>query len=310
NLYILTVADIRGTSPHVWNAWKGRLLDELFHSTTRVLRLDQGAPLELEARIHDAQADALEQVDSKSIEPDVVHRYWASLPQDYFLRHSASEIAWHATVLAQASAISLPIVSIRHDAALKADLIFVYAAESELLLSVVTSALTRLKFNIADARLQQSNTGFALYTFIALASNSDNTRDLDVLRRQLRDLIVAGEHEYTGVTQRLSRTQKHFPIATNVNFTDSSAHYTVMEIVAQDQPGLLHRVAHCLLQCKVRLINAKIATYGERVEDVFFISDRDGEPVNDTQQRNCLSQKIKQALDPALPVQEQKVAGL
>ena len=90
---------------------------------------------------------------------------------------------------------------------------------------------------------------------------------------------------------------KHFPIETKVSFLqfDSEAH-TVMEVVAQDQPGLLHRVARCLLTCKVRLVTAKIATFGERAEDVFFITDRDGLPVTNPQQQRCLEKEIQQAL--------------
>ena len=121
--------------------------------------------------------------------------------------------------------------------------------------------------------------------------------DLKTLQQRLRELILSSSGEKPAVGKRLSRTLKYFPIETTINFSDGSAgRYTVMEVVAQDQPGLL--------------LNAKIATYGERVEDVFFISNRDGEPVTDPEQRDCLTQRIRAALDLTDVETTQKVASL
>ena len=94
----------------------------------------------------------------------------------------------------------------------------------------------------------------------------------------------------------MTRTMKQFPIETRVRFDSTQSAHTVMEVIAQDQPGLLHRVARCLWICKVKLVTAKIATFGERAEDIFIITDRDGNPVNDVRTRDCLSSRIHDAL--------------
>ncbi|MDH3466880.1 MAG: hypothetical protein OES26_13410, partial [Gammaproteobacteria bacterium] len=115
------------------------------------------------------------------------------------------------------------------------------------------------------------------------------------LRRQLLEPHPLGGGT---VTLTLPRTLKHFPIDTRVTFSDpADAQYTTMEVMAQDRPGLLYHVSKALLHCKVRLLSAKITTFGERAEDVFFIVDRDGELVSDAKQRECLTASIHAALD-------------
>jgi len=298
NLYLLTVADIRGTSPHVWNAWKGRLLEQLHAATTRALRLGQVTPDAVDARIEDIKHEALALVNPKVASPDVVRQYWSNMPQDYFLRHNARELAWHIEHIAATSALQLPLVVVRPDPDIDANSILVYAPDVEPLLTVVTAALAKQHLNVAEARLHVTPGGFALYTFVALTSDADTLgrQDPASLQQRLRESMLAGESHIELPQPRISRTLKHFPINTRVTFSDGSKHYTAMEVVAQDQPGLLHRVAKCLWQCKVRLVTAKIATYGARAEDVFFITDRDGDPVSDAAQLRCLSESIQVAL--------------
>ncbi len=309
NLYLLTIADIRGTSPHVWNAWKGRLLEELYVSTSRVLRRGHGEPIRIEDRIGDVKSEVLANIADKRLSPQLVEEYWSALADDYFLRHDAHNIAWHIKEIAAASAIDLPLVAIRHDPRLEANVFLIYAPEGDDLLNAVTGGFERMKLNIVDARLHTTSSGFALYTFVALEENvsdSDDPEYLASLKQRLRAQIRDPSQIQRPRPIQLSRTMKHFPIQTRVTFSDSGgATHTVMEVVAQDQPGLLHRVAGCLLQCKVRLVTAKIATLGERAEDVFFITDRDGEAVSDTRQLDCLKSRIEEALavtrEPAAP---------
>ncbi len=300
NLYLLTVADIRGTSPHVWNAWKGRLLEELYVATTRVFRRGHGEPLHIKDRIADFKKEALKRIDQHALTEERIRRYWGSFSDDYFLRHDTQSLVWHVNEIASTAAIDLPLVAARHDPQLEANVFLIYAPDSEPLLSTVTGGFERMNLNIVDARLHHSASGFALYTFVALEEHTTEAYDadhLDALKTRLRTLIMNPRAEQEPRPVRLSRTMKHFPIETRVTFTDSPrGTHTVMEVVAQDQPGLLHRVARCLWQCKVRLVTAKIATLGERAEDVFFITDRDGNPVDDPQQRDCLQNRIHEAL--------------
>ena len=297
NLYLLTVADIRGTSPTVWNAWKGKLLEELYVTATHALRLGKGEPIRIEDRIKDSKNEAKKFIDTKLTSIENANEYWSSLSNDYFLRYSAKELAWHVNAIAETRAIDLPLVSIRRDSDLDASVFLIYAAESDLLLSTVTGAFEVLDLNITDARIHNTLSGFAIYSFVVLGTQRYNqTENLSELQNELRRLVLNPKIERKPKITRLSRTMKQFPIETEVSFDSTYSNHTVMEIIAQDQPGLLHRVARCLWSCKVKLVTAKIATFGERAEDVFFITDRDGRPVNDPITRDCLSVRIYDAL--------------
>ncbi len=300
NLYLLTIADIRGTSPHVWNAWKGRLLNDLYMVATQALRRGHAEPINLEQRIDDIKMEALALIDTNRILPDVVEQHWSSFPNDYFLRYTAAEVAHHVETIASTPAIELPIVEVRFDSNLDPNVFLVYAPETERLLTLVTGGFERMNLNIVDARIHATPAGFALYTFIALEQGDERASDagqLKNLQNRLRNQILNPPSDQPRKLVHLPRTLKHFPIETRVSFSQSpSGQHTVMEVEAQDQPGLLHQVARCLSGCKVKLVTAKIATYGERAEDVFFITDRDGNPVTQHVQQTCLAHSIQQAL--------------
>lgn len=297
NLYLLTVADIRGTSPNVWNAWKGKLLEELYVTATHALRLGKGNPIRVEDRIADAKGEAQNFINVKNTSIENTHQFWSALSNDYFLRYNAEELAWHVNSIADTRAIDLPLVAIRRVSEFDGHVFLIYAAESDLLLSTVTGAFEILNLSITDARIHNTLSGFAVYSFVVLDSQMHDAKDhLDDLRIRLRQLILNPKVERRPRSTRITRTMKQFPTETRVIFDSTQSSHTVMEVIAQDQPGLLHRVARCLWSCKVKLVSAKIATYGERAEDIFIITDRDGNPVSDKTIRNCLTDRIHDAL--------------
>jgi len=298
NLYLLTIADIRGTSPHVWNAWKGRLLEDLYHAATRSIRHGLSVPQDTSERVAGIQEAVRSQLSSRVVSEPRLESFWNSLPSDYFLRHSSDDLSWHVETIAASRAIDLPLVDVRFQPRLDALVFLIYAPESEHLLSLVTKGFERLNLNIADAKIHSTRSGFALYTFVALEealSDSLDKSHIAYLKSELRNRIIHDSEPDSDKVYRLPRKLKHFNIETHVEFSQST-HHTVMEVIALDQPGLLHRVSRCLLHCKVHLLTAKIATFGERVEDVFFITDRDGNPVTDTEQLECLRSNIIEAL--------------
>jgi len=298
NLYLLTIADIRGTSPHVWNAWKGRLLEDLYHAATRSIRHGLSVPQDTAERVADIREAVRSQLGERTVSRDQLESFWSALSTDYFLRHSADDLAWHVESIAASRAIDLPLVAVRFRPRLDALVFLIYAPESEQLLSLVTKGFERMNLNIADAKIHTTRSGFALYTFVALEEGLSEGVDkthIGHLKSQLRQRIIHDTEAESDKVYRLPRKLKHFNIETEVEFSQTS-HHTVMEVIALDQPGLLHRVSRCLLQCKVHLLTAKIATFGERVEDVFFITDRDGNPVTDAEQLECLRSSILEAL--------------
>ena len=303
HLYLLTIADIRGTSPHVWNAWKGRLLLDLYNAASRALRHGLANPVQLDDRIHDLKREALVNLARTSVDETEAEEHWAYLDPDYFLRHDAETVAWHTARIVKARLVDLPLVAARYHKDIGAAQFLVFAPDNENLLSVVAGGFDRQHLNIVDARVHATRSGMALLVFVALGRTGivlEDSQQISHYEERLRHEILNPHPERTPRKITMPRKLKHFPIDTHVNFAESlNRPYTAMEVIAQDRPGLLFRVSQALVKCKVRLVSAKVTTFGERVEDVFFIVDRDGTPVTDTKQRECLIQSIHAALDVA-----------
>ena len=306
NLYLLTHADIRGTSPKVWNAWKGQLLMELYQATSQALHRGEARPINEQAHVEDDKAQAIERL-QKQLGNDFtqelgerVQEFWSTLPNDYFIRNEPFYIAWHAASLCRASAIEQPIVSARFSERLEANMVFVFAAEAADLLTKVMLGFDELELNIIQAQLQASENGFALYSFNVTTSDQGALLDTDQLKKvefHLRQSILRPASDKLIARRSASRALKHFPIDTKILFSQSHPQYTVMEVIAQDQPGLLHNVALVLQRHKIKAVSAKIATFGERAEDVFFIQMPGGTPVLDEQVLATLEQALQDALN-------------
>lgn len=287
NLYLLTLADIRGTSPKVWNAWKGQLLLELYKATAKALSQGAAQPLNEEEHVRDDKIGALQRLDAQlganGYDANQVEEFWRTLPNDYFIRNEPYYIAWHAASLCQSQAISLPIISIRYSQRLEANMFFVFAPKSKRLLCQVTGAFDSLDLRIIEAQLQSSNNGLALYSFTAIAPDSELAEKDDYmqfLEQRLRSIILSQESDKAISRRSVSRALKHFPIQPRVSFTFNNPNHTAMEVIAQDQPGLLHNVALILRKHNIKLVSAKIATFGEKAEDIFFIQWQDHSAVS------------------------------
>ena len=299
NLYLLTFADIRGTSPKVWSEWKGKLLENLYNATSRRLRTGISGEMAVAERI-EARKVAIRKLMPRRMRGEILDQLWAQLDQEYFLRNGPGTGAWHAEVMASAGVIDLPLVSGRNRKDIAAMQLLVLAPETNQLLPIVTGSLDRLSLNILDARIHSTHSGLSLLAFIvADPGNASASKGwLSQTTDDLRNFLLSGQEPGKPTKRMLPRTLKQFSVKTMVSFSDAGAlGYTIMEIVSQDRPGLLYQVARALSECRVKLVSAKGSTVGERAEDTFFITDRDGNPVNTEQQQNCLVSRLKEALD-------------
>ena len=304
NLYLLTLADIRGTSPKVWNAWKGQLLLELYQTTRTALRRGVASPINAEEHVKDDKNAALalitEQLGEHAVDHTQVHQFWNTLPNDYFIRNEPYYIAWHTSSLIQSPAINTPLVSVRYSERLEANMFFVFAPETNQLLTQVTGAFDSLELNIIEARLQLSSNGYALYSFSAIVPETESAQKknyMAFLEQRLRALTLENDGRESVFRRHSSRALKHFPIQPRVLFSFNSSSYTTMEVIAQDQPGLLHNVAGIVAKHNLSLISARIATFGERAEDIFYIRRHDHTPVVDEGVLKDLEAQICEALD-------------
>lgn len=297
NLYLLTVADMRATSPKVWNDWKGKLLSDLYHHTSRALRRGIGAPIDADKKVRDIQIETRAFLSASQAE--AIDRLWALFDPDYFLRNSADALAWHARLLLEHSAAELPIVDGKSDQASGTTQFFICCPDSEELLSDVTAGFDQLRLNILDARVHRLTSNLVILIFVVMATQDEATlvSSHQKTAERLRGLILKPADPKLERRHPMGRALKHFPIETTVRFSSITQYpTTIMEVVAQDRPGLLLAVAKALLSCKIRLVTAKVATFGEKAEDIFYITDRDGQPINDPDLQSRLADQIKTSL--------------
>jgi [protein-PII] uridylyltransferase len=302
NIYLLTVADMRGTSPVVWTSWRGRLLSQLYVATTRALRRGIAQPLDLDAHIADLRREALARLKQRHVGGEVVQHFWDNLEPDYFLPYDAESLAWHAERIARTSSAELPVVATRYFPELGGSEFLFYTPDREDLFAIITGGFDRLNLSIQDARIHTLRNGFALDTFVVLdhaGQPVSDTRELARLERAMRDQLMHPQPGRELHAARLPRQLQHFPIATRVSFGQAmNKPHTIMEVTAQDRSGLLYQVALALKHCRVNLVAAKVATYGERAEDIFFVNTRENTPLSEEQQR-LLDAEIVLRLDPA-----------
>ncbi|MBP8141638.1 MAG: [protein-PII] uridylyltransferase, partial [Acidovorax sp.] len=161
-MYLLTVADIRGTSPKVWNAWKGKLLEDLYRATLRTLG---GRAPDAAAEIEARKREALVQL-ALSAQPFEAHKaLWATLDVSYFMRHEAADIAWHTRHLSRHVGTAKPIVRARQSLAGEGLQVLVYAPDQADLFARICGYFDRAGFSILDARVHTANNQYALDSF-------------------------------------------------------------------------------------------------------------------------------------------------
>ncbi len=292
-LYLLTVADIRGTSPKVWNTWKGKLLEDLYRMSLRVLG---GETPSADRELQNRQQEALATLRLYGLDKDVHEALWKNLDVGYFLRHDASEIAWQTRVLHEHVATEKPIVRCRLGPVGEGLQVVVYLPDRPDLFARICSYFDRKNFGILDAKIQTTRNGYALDSFVVSEPTfADNYRELISLIEHDLSHWLQGESDMPmPVKPRLSRLSRAFPITPTVNLQpDERGQYHLLSISASDRTGLLYSVASVLARYKVNLHTAKITTLGERVEDVFLV---DGPVLSNARTQIALESDLLDAL--------------
>ena len=270
-LYLFTVADIRGTSPKVWNAWKGRLLEDLYRATSRALG---GHAPDLHAEVQERQRDALIELALRT-QPFESHKaLWKTLDVGYFMRHDAVEIGWHTRMLSRHLGGQEPIVRARPSPVGEGLQVLVYTPDQPDLFARICGYFDRSGFSIQDARIHTTKIGYALDTFQVVATHlPDHYRELiNMIETELGQVIATAGPLPTPSRGRVSRRVRSFPVTPRVSLKpDEKGQRWLLNISASDRVGLLYSVALVLARHKIDLQLAKIATLGERVEDTFLI---------------------------------------
>lgn len=285
-LYLLTVADISGTSPKLWNSWKDRLLADLYVAARYVLRSGLEHPPHTQARADACRAKARGLLAAQDFDAVTVNRVWADFPEESFLRYQPEQIAWQTAGIAHASASTLPLVLATSESVRGGSEVFVYACDSDGLIAAVTATLDKLHLSVLEARVMTSKSGMSLDTFLVLDGHGRPLPDPTSVAEAL--VVVLRHTPYRAMPARrsLARTLKHFHIAPHIGFASgASIGSTQLSLVCSDRPGLLAAVTQVFREHRVRVHDARIATFGERVEDFFRISDENDRPLTTEAER-------------------------
>ncbi len=292
-LYLFTVADIRGTSPKVWNAWKGKLLEDLYRLTLRVLGGHTADPhVEVETR----KREALIQL-ALHAQPFGGHKaLWDTMDVGYFMRHDAADIAWHTRQLSRHVNSGKSIVRARLSPLGEGLQVLVYSPDQPDLFARICGYFEQRGFSILDARVHTANNRYALDTFqVTAQAMPDLYHELAsmVEAELVRAILQTGPLPAPG-KGRVSRRVRSFPITPRVSLQpDEKGQCWLLNISASDRVGLLYSIARVLARHRVNVQLAKINTLGERVDDTFLI---DGPELQENKAQIAIETELLEAL--------------
>lgn len=305
-LFTLTVADINGTNPDLWNAWRSSLLRHLYTETRRALRRGLTNPIAREDVISATKKAAAHLLEFRGFLDDELTDIWAARGDDYFLRERPEDVAWHTEAIADFDGGSQPLVLIKQSSEsliANATQIFVHTHAADNVFSKVCSALELLDLSINDARIYVGSDGATLDTFFVLRADGSPIDSAPETLRLIERSIISALTSSTASqsNQRMNRTLRSFLSPTEVTFIeDRNRNLTIMELSSPDRPGLLARVGHIMADNQISIQGAKIQTLGERVEDVFFLTTPEGDRLADDAVCDRLREQLCTALDTGL----------
>ncbi|MDP1524268.1 MAG: [protein-PII] uridylyltransferase [Rhodocyclaceae bacterium] len=272
-LYLLTVCDIRGTSPKVWNVWKAKLLEDLFRITLRYL---SGETVSQLGGLEERQEDARRLLRLRGLRPETEVPFWRELDTAYFLRHDSEEISWHTLTLYHRPSPETPVVRARMNPGGAGLQVMIYAHDQSELFARLCGFFARLGYTIVDAKIHTTRHNYALDSFVLLDTASDPRpyRDMiGLIDHDLAEHLIKSPPLSAPPRNRISRQVRHAALSPEVSVrADESRRQWNLSITAADRSGLLYDIARTLSRHGVTLHTAKIATLGERVEDTFLIS--------------------------------------
>ncbi|GAB6068573.1 [protein-PII] uridylyltransferase [Methylothermus subterraneus] len=298
-LYLLTVADIRGTHPTLWNAWRDSLLRELYLATRDRLRYGLEAP-DAAARAAETQRDTRALLLRLGLDAATVERVFAHFSAAYFLRGQPEECAWQALAIAQTPEHALPLVLLRPQNRRGSAEVFVYMRDRDAIFAQTAALLEQLGLTVLAARLETTQDGYVVNSFLVLERDGqpilDLSRQYQIVTR-LQRCLKDPRPSCFAIERRPNRRLRHFSIPTQVHFYPDAKHgRTMLELIAADRPGLLARVGEVFERFRLRLHEARIATLGNRAEDIFFLTDCQGQPLTCEESRTALAQALAEAI--------------
>ena len=303
-LYALTVADIRATNPELWNSWRASLIAQLYNHTKKALRQGLENPIDRKDLIEDKKDLAYKILVRNQIKDDAIACIWENADEEYFIRESSNNIAWHTEEIANFNK-HIPLVSIRELNLSEQEVvtqIFIYTQNSDFLFANMTVAIERLGLNIQGARIFTSHNDNCMNTFIVLDKDGNSVgaslrrvhEITDIIRTTISNKgpinLKSRFRDYSDV--RLFTKEIYVRI---INFHNKA--FSTLEINCPDYPGILAFIGSVLAEEELRIKDARITTLGERVEDLFYVTDSQNNALRGAKNLRTIERKIKAKLE-------------
>lgn len=304
-LYVLTVADINATNPTLWTSWRASLMRHLYHETKRALRRGLENPVDPLELIEERQQNAESELLLKDYKPEHIAHVWRHWNDDYFLRETVEDIVWHTQeVIDHKEFSNLIAIKSGEDPELEgATKIFVRTQNRDNVFAAAVAAMDQMRLSIQDARIYHTEVdNYTVDTFYVLDENNqpigDDPQTLQAITDKLSEELELLDNYPAIIKRRTPRQLKSFAIPTRASISNNiNANSTILEVITPDRPGLLALIGRIFIDFEIQLQNAKIATLGERVEDIFFITDKDGQPLSDPELCERLQKEICSQID-------------
>jgi len=304
-LYVLTVADINATNNSLWNNWRASLMRQLYGETKLALKRGLEHPVNHQDLIEQVQQEALELLSINNIEQTRIDNLWSSLGDEYFIHETAKNIAWHTKSILEQNTLEKTLVLIKKTTLRLyegASEVFIYSKNVNNLFAVTVATMDQLSLSIQDARIYPTDHDycFSSYTILTQENKSipDDAKKLKKINQTLVRKLSSPERYASIIKRRVSRQLKLFATPSRVKFsTDQSQNYTQVEVISPDRPGLLAVIGQVFATHNIILFKAKITIVGERVVDLFFITDCTGALVEDPEFIYLLQTEICKQLD-------------
>ena len=296
HLYLLTVADIAGTDPKLWNNWKNKLLWDLYLAAGDALRRGLENPVKRDTRIRETRASALSRLLRRGVDPAAINRHWDTLPRYAFWRLSPDQLEWTTQAAIEMDADR--VIAMRPVQPHGVSELLVHVPDHDGLFADITSVLDEMGMDVMSARVLTTRDGLSYDLFQVMDQHGHVINEVDSAELVERLYVATGDETPAALVKRKTpRRLKHFTTDTQVAFTHDPDHTgTVLHLACHDQPGLLSRVAGAIFKQGLQVHSARIATFGEKVEDTFLISDQDGRPLT-PEAMEALDERIKEYLE-------------
>jgi [protein-PII] uridylyltransferase len=300
-LYILTLADIRATNHSLWNDWKASLLRELYLLTQKALDNGLQCQQTLNERIEDYKAKAITLLTERNVDLEACKTFWQYHTSDYFARFSPRQIAWHTQCIVEAGHLADNefMIAASNETSKGGTELLIYCKDRPALFAQIASVIDSRNCSIHDAQISVTSAGYVFDSMIVLDHENKRIKS----EQHVKDFVQAIHRQLTSPgsshsnSRKMSRRMKQLNVATKVRFYSSQDDTTLIELEALDAPGLLARIGHLFVNANITLKMAKITTIGERAEDVFIVSNSEGNALTQEQQvlvRNLIKSEIDQ----------------